>query len=190
MPRKNTAAIRMLILDVDGVLTDGRLYFGPRGEALKQFHTRDGLGIKQVTRAGIEVAVISGRKSKMVDIRCRELGVEHVRQGAEDKVAELEQLCTRLKIPPSACACVGDDLPDIPLMRKVALAFAVADAHPEARHAAHLITKLPGGHGAVREVCDYLLAHGSFDRAVGEGNPSGGGLAHGSSGPAHKARAR
>jgi 3-deoxy-D-manno-octulosonate 8-phosphate phosphatase (KDO 8-P phosphatase) len=159
MPGKNAAPIRLLVLDVDGVMTDGRLYFGPRGEALKQFHVRDGLGIKQVAAAGIQVAVISGRKSQMVVVRCRELGVKHVHQGAKDKVTELDKLCRRLKIQPSACACVGDDLPDIPLMHKVALAFAVADAHPEARHAAHLVTKLPGGHGAVREVCDYLLAH-------------------------------
>jgi len=159
MPKKPAAAIRLLVLDVDGVLTDGRLHFGPRGEVLKLFHVRDGLGIQQVVRAGIEVAVISGRKSKMVDVRCRELGVEHVYQGAKDKVAALEKLCARLKIQPSECACVGDDLPDIPVMRKVALAFAVADAHIEARHAAHVITRLPGGHGAVREVCDYLLAH-------------------------------
>jgi 3-deoxy-D-manno-octulosonate 8-phosphate phosphatase (KDO 8-P phosphatase) len=159
MTKKAPAAIRLLVLDVDGVMTDGRLYFGPRGEALKLFHVRDGLGIKQLTAAGIEVAVISGRKSKMVDVRCRELGVEHVYQDAKDKLPVLEKLCARLKIEPSACACVGDDLPDIPLMQKVALAFAVADAHPEARHAAHLVTKLPGGHGAVREVCDYLLAH-------------------------------
>jgi 3-deoxy-D-manno-octulosonate 8-phosphate phosphatase (KDO 8-P phosphatase) len=164
MTKRNAAAIRMLVLDVDGVMTDGRLHFGPRGEALKLFHVRDGLGIQQVTKVGIEVAVISGRKSKMVDVRCRELGVEHVYQGAKDKLAELERLCKRLDIPPSACACIGDDLPDIPVMRKVALAFAVADAHPEARHAAHLITRLPGGHGAVREVCDYLLAHGHAGR--------------------------
>ena len=164
MPRKTSAAIRMLVLDVDGVMTDGRLHFGPRGEALKLFHVRDGLGIQQIARAGIEVAVISGRNSKMVEVRCRELGVEHVHQGAKDKLPVLEKLCARLKIEPSACACVGDDLPDIPLMRKVALAFAVADAHPEARHAAHLITKLPGGHGAVREVCDYLLAHSGVVR--------------------------
>lgn len=149
----------MLVLDVDGVMTDGRLHFGPRGEALKLFHVRDGLGIKLLAETGIEVAVISGRKSKMVDVRCRELGVEHVYQGAKDKLAELERLCARLKIPTSACACIGDDIPDVPVMREVALAFAVADAHPEARHAAHLVTKLPGGHGAVREVCDYLLAH-------------------------------
>ncbi len=164
MTRKNAAAIRMLVLDVDGVMTDGRLHFGPRGEALKLFHVRDGLGIQQLAKTGIEVAVISGRRSKMVDVRCRELGVEHVYQGAKDKLAELERLCGRLKIPPSACACVGDDLPDIPVMRNVALAFAVADAHPEARHAAHLVTKLPGGHGAVREVCDYLLAHAPRSR--------------------------
>jgi 3-deoxy-D-manno-octulosonate 8-phosphate phosphatase (KDO 8-P phosphatase) len=157
MPRKTVAAIRLLVLDVDGVLTDGRLYFGPRGEALKLFHVRDGLGIKQVAKAGIQVAVISGRKSKMVDIRCRELGVKHVYQGTEDKVAAFERLCSRLRIKPSACACIGDDLPDLELMGRVALAFAVADAHPDARHAAHLVTKLPGGHGAVREVCDYLL---------------------------------
>ena len=159
MPRKPSAAVRLLVLDVDGVMTDGRLHFGPRGEALKLFHVRDGLGIQQVAKTGIQVAVISGRKSKMVDVRCRELGVEHVYQGAKDKLPVLEKLCARLKIEPSACACVGDDLPDIPLMGKVGLAFAVADAHPEARHAAHLITKLQGGHGAVREVCDYLLAH-------------------------------
>jgi 3-deoxy-D-manno-octulosonate 8-phosphate phosphatase (KDO 8-P phosphatase) len=170
MASKSSAAIRMLVLDVDGVLTDGRLHFGPRGEALKEFHVRDGLGIQQIARAGIEVAVISGRKSKMVDVRCRELGVEHVYHGAQDKLPVFEKLCARLKIEPSACACVGDDLPDIPLMRKVALAFAVADAHPDARHAAHLITKLPGGHGAVREVCDYLLAHSAAVRP-GPGRP-------------------
>jgi 3-deoxy-D-manno-octulosonate 8-phosphate phosphatase (KDO 8-P phosphatase) len=165
MAKKSAAAIRLLVLDVDGVLTDGRLHFGPKGEALKLFHVRDGLGIQQVAQAGIEVAVISGRKSKMVDVRCRELGVEHVFQGAKDKVAVLQKLCARLKIEPAECACIGDDQPDIPVMRKVALAFAVADAHTDARHAAHLITRLPGGHGAVREVCDYLLAHRRKARA-------------------------
>jgi 3-deoxy-D-manno-octulosonate 8-phosphate phosphatase (KDO 8-P phosphatase) len=89
MAKKNAATIRMLVLDVDGVMTDGRLHFGPRGEAIKLFHVRDGLGIKRVTEAGIEVAVISGRQSKMVDVRCRELGVEHVYQGAEDSAGRL-----------------------------------------------------------------------------------------------------
>ncbi|HUL18230.1 MAG TPA: HAD-IIIA family hydrolase [Steroidobacteraceae bacterium] len=151
-------AIELLVLDVDGVLTDGRLYFGPRGEALKVFHVRDGFGIVQLRRAGLEVAVISGRRSRMVSARCRELGVRHLYQGVSDKLAALQRLLARLKLPPSACACVGDDLPDLPLMRGVALSFAVADAHPAVRRAADVITRLPGGHGAVREVCDRLLA--------------------------------
>jgi 3-deoxy-D-manno-octulosonate 8-phosphate phosphatase (KDO 8-P phosphatase) len=152
------ARIRLLILDVDGTLTDGRLYLGPRGEALKVFNVRDGQGIKRLDAAGVQVAVISGRRSKMVEVRCRELGVEHVIQGAEDKVIAFEKLRTRLKIEASESACVGDDSPDVPLMKAVKLAFAVADAHPEALRAAHVVTSLAGGHGAVREVCDYLLA--------------------------------
>ena len=152
------SAIRLLVLDVDGVLTDGRLYFGVRGEALKAFHVRDGVGLRQLQRAGLTVAVISGRRSRMVAARCRELGVAHVLQGVADKLAALRRLCTRLKLTPAACACVGDDLPDVPLMRAAALSFAVADAHHSARRAADVITRLPGGCGAVREVCDHLLA--------------------------------
>ena len=158
MTRKSAAAIRLLILDVDGTMTNGLLYFGPRGEALKVFNVRDGQGIKRLDAAGIRVAVISGRTSKMVDVRCRELGVEHVIQGASDKVLAFENLRKRLKIEASESACVGDDTPDVPLMKTVKLAFAVADAHPEALRAADVVTSLPGGRGAVREVCDYLLA--------------------------------
>ena len=150
--------IRLLVLDVDGVLTDGQLYFGPRGEALKVFHVRDGVGLRQLQRAGLEIAVISGRRSPMVAARCRELGVRHVLQGVGDKLAALMRLCARLKLTPAACACVGDDLPDVPLMRAAALSFAVADAHRVARRAADVVTRLPGGRGAVREVCDHLLA--------------------------------
>jgi 3-deoxy-D-manno-octulosonate 8-phosphate phosphatase (KDO 8-P phosphatase) len=152
------SAIRLLVLDVDGVLTDGRLYFGARGETLKAFHVRDGVGLKQLQRAGLTVAVISGRRSRMVAARCRELGVRHVRQGVGDKLAALMHLCARLKLTPASCACVGDDLPDVPLMRAAALSFAVADAHRAARRAADVVTRLPGGCGAVREVCDHLLA--------------------------------
>jgi 3-deoxy-D-manno-octulosonate 8-phosphate phosphatase (KDO 8-P phosphatase) len=148
---------RLLVLDVDGVLTDGRLYFGPRGEALKVFHVRDGQGIVQLRRAGVAVAVISGRRSPMVTMRCRELGIEHIHQGITDKLAVLTRLCARLSITPAACACVGDDLPDLPLMRAAARSFAVADAHPQVRRAAGYVTRLPGGAGAVREVCDLLL---------------------------------
>ena len=154
---KTAAAIRLLILDVDGTLTDGRLYYGPRGEALKVFHVRDGAGIKQLDRAGIRVAVISGRSSKMVSVRCRELGIEHVVQGAEDKVAAFQKLRKKLQMAVSESACVGDDTPDVPLMKAVKLAFAVADAHDDALRAAHVVTSRPGGQGAVREVCDYLL---------------------------------
>jgi 3-deoxy-D-manno-octulosonate 8-phosphate phosphatase (KDO 8-P phosphatase) len=157
MTRKSAAAVRLLILDVDGTLTDGRLYYGPRGEALKVFHVRDGAGIKHLNRSGIRIAVISGRSSKMVSVRCRELGVEHVIQGVEDKVAAFEKLRRRLKIDASESACVGDDAADVPLMKVVKLAFAVADAHKDALRAAHVVTSLPGGRGAVREVCDYLL---------------------------------
>ena len=151
-------AIRLLVLDVDCVLTDGRLYFGPRGEALKAFHVRDGVGLRELQRAGLEIAVISGRRSPMVAARCRELGVRHVVQGVGDKLDALTRLCVRLKLTPAACACVGDDLPDVPLMRVAALSFAVADAHRTARRAADVVTRLPGGRGAVREVCDHLLA--------------------------------
>jgi 3-deoxy-D-manno-octulosonate 8-phosphate phosphatase (KDO 8-P phosphatase) len=149
--------IRLLVLDVDGVLTDGRLYFGPRGEALKVFHAHDGHGIVQLLRAGIQVAVISGRRSPMVSARCRELGVRHVHQGVADKLAVFGRLCRRLKLRPAECACIGDDLPDLPLMREVALSFAVADAQREVRRAAAVVTRLPGGRGAVREACDHLL---------------------------------
>jgi 3-deoxy-D-manno-octulosonate 8-phosphate phosphatase (KDO 8-P phosphatase) len=150
--------IRLLALDVDGVLTDGRLWFGPRGELLKVFHVRDGHGIREIIAAGIEVVVISGRRSAAVLRRCRELGIRRVFQGVGDKGAVLERIRRDLDIPASACACVGDDAPDVPLMRAVGVAFAVADAHASARVAAHRVTRAAGGCGAVREVCDHLLA--------------------------------
>jgi 3-deoxy-D-manno-octulosonate 8-phosphate phosphatase (KDO 8-P phosphatase) len=153
-----TAAIRLLVLDVDGVLTDGRLYFGPRGEALKVFHARDGYGMRQLMGAGIEIAVISGRRSPAVLARCRELGIRRVLQGAADKLAAFERLLKSAGVAPSACACVGDDVPDVALFGVVGLSFAVADAPAAVRRAAHHVTKTRGGRGAVREVCDRLLA--------------------------------
>src|ERR1700728_4324568 len=149
MMRKSVAAaaIRLLVLDVDGVLTDGRLYFGARGEALKAFHARDGFGIRQRIAAGVEVAVISGRRSAAVSARCRELGIARVMQGASDKLAAFERLRKLADVAASACACVGDDVPDVPLFGVVGLSFAVADAHPQARRAAHYVTLLPGGRG-------------------------------------------
>jgi 3-deoxy-D-manno-octulosonate 8-phosphate phosphatase (KDO 8-P phosphatase) len=164
-------AIRLLVLDVDGVLTDGRLYFGPRGEALKVFDVRDGYGLTALQRAGIAVAVISGRRSDAVRARCRELRVRHLHQGVSDKLAVFERLRARLRLTASACACVGDDLPDVPLMSAVALSFAVADAHPAVRRAAAIVTRRGGGRGAVREVCDLLLA-GRRARAARAARPA------------------
>jgi 3-deoxy-D-manno-octulosonate 8-phosphate phosphatase (KDO 8-P phosphatase) len=152
-------ALRLLVLDVDGVLTDGALYFGARGEALKAFHVRDGHGIKLLQATGIAIAVISGRRSPAVLRRCRELGIRLVTQGAANKSAALDALLLKAGIDDlGKVACVGDDTPDIPLFARVGLAFAVADAHPLARAAAHRITTLPGGRGAVREICDLILA--------------------------------
>lgn len=152
------AAIELLVLDVDGVLTDGRLRYGPAGEVEKVFHVRDGHGIKALQAAGVRVAVISGRSSRAVEQRCAELGIGELLQGVTDKAAAFDALAVRLGVAPRACACVGDDTPDVALMARVGLAIAVADAHADARRAAHRRTRLPGGAGAVREVCDWLLA--------------------------------
>jgi 3-deoxy-D-manno-octulosonate 8-phosphate phosphatase (KDO 8-P phosphatase) len=151
------AKIRLLILDVDGVLTDGRLYFGSKGEALKVFHVRDGHGIKLLMAAGVHVAAVSGRRSAAAAARLRELKVPTVIQGCADKLAALKKLTRRLELDPLQCACIVDDTPDLPLMSAVGLAAAVADAHPIVRSAAHWVARAPGGRGAVRELCDAVL---------------------------------
>jgi len=149
---------RALVLDVDGVLTDGRLYYGAKGEVLKAFHVRDGHGIKAVAAAGVTVAIISGRKSPMVTKRAKELGIRHVIQGASDKLAALTRLAAKLGLALEHCVCVGDDTPDAPILIAAGLGIAVADAHADATAAADLTTTRPGGRGAVREVCDWLIA--------------------------------
>jgi 3-deoxy-D-manno-octulosonate 8-phosphate phosphatase (KDO 8-P phosphatase) len=151
------ARIELLVLDVDGVLTDGRLYFGARGESLKVFHVRDGHGIKLLRGAGVHVAALSGRRSPAVAARMRELGVRAVKQGCADKVAALERIAGALKVPLRRCACIVDDTADLPLMAAVGLAAAVADAHPVVLSAAHWVSRAPGGCGAVRELCDAML---------------------------------
>jgi 3-deoxy-D-manno-octulosonate 8-phosphate phosphatase (KDO 8-P phosphatase) len=149
--------IRLLVLDVDGVLTDGRLIFSARGEEQKIFHVRDGAGIVQVLKAGLQVAVISGRQSKAVDKRMSELGIAWVRQGISDKLTALRELLDILALGPQAVATVGDDTPDLPIFGVARLAIAVADAHPSVKSQAHFITQANGGQGAVREVCDLIL---------------------------------
>jgi 3-deoxy-D-manno-octulosonate 8-phosphate phosphatase (KDO 8-P phosphatase) len=147
--------VRLLVLDVDGVLTDGRLFYGPKGELLKAFHVRDGHGIKQVAGAGITVAIISGRKSAAVLRRARGLGIRHVTQGANDKLAALRKLAKSRGVSLEDCACVGDDTPDTPILAAAGLGIAVADAHPDALSVADLVTTRAGGHGAVREVSGW-----------------------------------
>jgi 3-deoxy-D-manno-octulosonate 8-phosphate phosphatase (KDO 8-P phosphatase) len=157
------ANIQLLILDVDGVLTDGRLYFGAKGEALKVFHVRDGHGIKLLMGAGVQVAAFSGRRSAATAARLRELHVPVV-QGCADKLAAFNNLTKRLKVDPLNCACIVDDTPDLPLMSAVGLAAAVADAHPVVLSAAHWVAPSPGGRGAVRELCDAILRARAGDR--------------------------
>jgi len=162
--------IRLLILDVDGVLTDGRLYFDAQGEALKVFHVRDGHGIKMAQRAGIEVAFLSGRRSDAAFHRARELGVNRFYEGIRDKAAVLAELTLALNLPDEAVAAVGDELVDLPLMARVGLAVAVADAAPEVKAAAHWVTAAAGGQGAVREVTDLLLrAQGKWQEMAHRG---------------------
>jgi 3-deoxy-D-manno-octulosonate 8-phosphate phosphatase (KDO 8-P phosphatase) len=152
------AQVRLLVLDVDGVLTDGRLFYGPKGELLKSFHVRDGHGIRQVAAAGITVAIISGRKSTAVLRRAKELDIRHVIQGANDKLSALRKLAKARRVSLEECACVGDDTPDAPILAAAGVGVAVADAHQDALAVADLVTTRPGGQGAVREVCDWLLA--------------------------------
>jgi 3-deoxy-D-manno-octulosonate 8-phosphate phosphatase (KDO 8-P phosphatase) len=154
---QRAARIRLLLLDVDGVLTDGRLYFDKAGESLKVFHVRDGHGIKMLQAAGIEVAFVSGRRSDPAYHRARELGINRFHEGLRDKVPVLEAAREALQLTYEEVGTVADDLVDLPLIHRVGLAVAVADAVPEVREAAHWVTAAPGGRGAVREVCDLIL---------------------------------
>jgi 3-deoxy-D-manno-octulosonate 8-phosphate phosphatase (KDO 8-P phosphatase) len=154
---ERAADICLLVLDVDGVLTDGRLYFTARGEEMKVFHVRDGAGIVQLLKAGVQIAVISGRNSPAVERRMNELGVTWIKQGVENKLAALHELMGALSIGPQAVACVGDDTPDLSLLENARLGVAVADAHPDLKAVAHYVTRNVGGQGAVREVCDLIL---------------------------------
>jgi 3-deoxy-D-manno-octulosonate 8-phosphate phosphatase (KDO 8-P phosphatase) len=151
-------AVRLAIFDVDGVMTDGTLYIGPQGEAFKAFNILDGHGLKMLQSAGVATAIISGRSSEAVARRAAELAIAHVVQGSADKVADFERLIARLQVEPSACSYVGDDLPDLALMRRCGLAVAVANAVDAVKEAAHYVTRASGGRGAVREFCEVVLA--------------------------------
>ena len=154
---QRAAAIRMMVLDVDGVLTDGRLYYGPAGEALKVFDVRDGHGIKMMLGAGIEVALLSARHSEIVAARARELGIGRVLQGQSDKASGLAQLCADSQVTAQQCGYVGDDLPDLPVLRTVGFAATVSNACVEVKAAAHFVATQMGGCGAVRAIAEFVL---------------------------------
>jgi 3-deoxy-D-manno-octulosonate 8-phosphate phosphatase (KDO 8-P phosphatase) len=154
---KRAARIRLLIFDVDGVLTDGSLFIGDDGQEYKAFNSRDGHGIKMLLRHGVEIAVITGRTSRVVEHRMLNLGINHVYQGKLQKLPAFLELSDKLGIGEEETAYVGDDIVDLPVMRRVGLAIAVQDAHPLVRKHSHWQTPSPGGRGAARDVCEMLM---------------------------------
>jgi 3-deoxy-D-manno-octulosonate 8-phosphate phosphatase (KDO 8-P phosphatase) len=160
-------AIELLVLDVDGVLTDGRVVYGDNGVELKAFDIRDGAGIKAWQMVGHQVALISGRSSPVVERRAVELGIRHLHQGVQDKRAAYRQILEHGNWKPAQVCCMGDDLPDLPLLSDCGLAVAVADACIDVRTAAHVVTRAPGGRGAVREVIELILrSQGHWQRVL------------------------
>jgi len=168
--------LRVVFFDVDGVLTDGGLYFSEHGETLKRFNTLDGQGIKLLMLAGMTPAVITGRDSKPLRLRLEALGVTHVRYGTEDKLPAAEAMLATLGLDWSQAAAIGDDWPDLPVMQRCAFAGAPANAHAQAKALAHYVTHARGGEGAAREFCDLLLVAGGhyarlLERATGAPSP-------------------
>lgn len=157
------AQIKLVLFDVDGVLTDGGLFYGDGGEEYKAFYSRDGLGMKILKASGVDLGIITGRTSKLVEHRARNLGIEHLYQGCEEKFSTYDQLSRKLGLSPEAVAFVGDDIVDLPIMLKVGLAIAVQDGHYLAKRHAHWVTPSGGGRGAAREVCELLMvAQGTY----------------------------
>lgn len=166
---KRAAAIRLLVLDVDGVLTDGRLYFDNNGNETKAFNTRDGLGMKTLQGSGIEVAVITGRQSAIVSQRMQQLGIRHVYQGREDKLNAFKHLLEATGFNTEQVCFAGDDWLDLPVLVRAGLAVTVADADEYVKQHVHWITRRKGGEGAVREICNLLLSAQGKDRAILDG---------------------
>jgi 3-deoxy-D-manno-octulosonate 8-phosphate phosphatase (KDO 8-P phosphatase) len=154
---EKASRIRLVVFDVDGVLTDGSLYIGDDGQEYKAFHSRDGHGIKMLMGHGVEVAVITGRTSRVVEHRMKNLGIAHVYQGKLEKLPAFRELTQKLGVDGEHTAYVGDDVVDLPVMRRVGLAIAVQDAHPLVRQHSHWQTPNPGGRGAARDVCELIM---------------------------------
>jgi len=164
---EKAARIRLVIFDVDGVLTDGSLFVGDDGQEYKAFKSRDGHGIKMLIKHGITVAIITGRTSQVVEHRMKNLGIEHVYQGQLEKLPAYEKLTRELHISAEQTAYVGDDVVDLPVMRRVGLAIAVQDAHPLVHRHSHWQTPARGGRGAARDVCELLMeAHGVLEQEM------------------------
>ncbi|MCV6638824.1 3-deoxy-manno-octulosonate-8-phosphatase KdsC [Candidatus Albibeggiatoa sp. nov. NOAA] len=151
------ASIRLVIFDVDGVLTDGGIFIGDNGEEYKSFFSRDGLGMVMLQKTGVKIGIITGRTSQVVLHRMQSLGIEHIFQGQSDKIPAFQQLCKDLDIDPEHVAYVGDDIVDLPVMRQVGLAISVGDAHPLVVKHSHWQTHSNGGRGAAREVCELIM---------------------------------
>jgi 3-deoxy-D-manno-octulosonate 8-phosphate phosphatase (KDO 8-P phosphatase) len=161
------ARVRLMIFDVDGVLTDGSLHYGADGEVIKTFNVLDGQGIKLLQTAGVVTAIISARKSDIVARRAADLGIRHLRQGVHDKRAAFEQLLTETGVEAGACGFIGDDVIDLPILSRAGFAASVPNGHPEVQSRVHYVTQAAGGRGAVRELCDFLLrAQGSYEAAL------------------------
>ncbi len=164
---ERAAQIRLVIFDVDGVLTDGSLFLGDDGQEYKAFHSRDGHGMKMLQETGVEIGIITGRTSNVVQHRMDSLGIRHVYQGQLQKLPAFEDLVAKLGLPPHQVAYVGDDVVDLPTMRRSGLAIAVQDAHPLLKQHAHWITDHGGGRGAARDVCELIMrAQGTLDQQL------------------------
>ena len=161
---EKAAHIKLVVFDVDGVLTDGGLFFGDDGQEYKAFYSRDGLGMKLLQQTGVEIAVITARNSKVVEHRMRNLGIENVYQGKLNKLDAFHDLLARLNVSAEHTAYAGDDVVDLPVMKEAGLAIAVQDAHPFVKQHAHWITQHGGGRGAARDVCELIMqAQGTLD---------------------------
>ncbi|MDB5853547.1 MAG: family hydrolase [Herminiimonas sp.] len=161
------ASLRLLILDVDGVLTDGGLFYGPDGESIKRFNVLDGHGIKLLQQADVAVAIISARTSPIVARRAADLGIAHLFQGVHDKLSAFNALLAQTGLAAEQCGFIGDDVIDLPVLLRVGFAASVAQGHPEVRARVHYVTQACGGQGAVRELCDLILrAQGKYEAAV------------------------
>jgi 3-deoxy-D-manno-octulosonate 8-phosphate phosphatase (KDO 8-P phosphatase) len=161
------SGVRLMIFDVDGILTDGSLHFGPEGEVIKTFNVLDGHGIKLLQQSGVATAIISARQSPIVMRRATDLGIKHVQQGVHDKRAAFEQLLTQTDTNAQACGFIGDDVIDLPILSRVGFAASVPNGHPEVRARVHYVTQAAGGRGAARELCDFILrAQGNYEAVL------------------------